>query len=116
MRSTRLGLGAVAALALAAACSKSDQHNVSHDAQDAAKSAGAAFDRAAHDPALKRFGTDVKDMGHDVAQDARRSAAEARAAANSMASDAKHAAHRAGEGTDTRGDHDRQKKDRSAND
>ena len=108
MRPIRIGLGAIAALALAAACSKTDQHDVSHDAQDAAKSARAAFDRAAHDPAVKRVGADVKSMGHDAAQEMRRSAAEAKAAADSMAGDAKHAAHRAGESAD---DHKDRSKD-----
>jgi hypothetical protein len=102
MRSIHLLLGAVAALALAAACSKSDHHDVSHDAQDAAKSARAAFDRAAHDPAIKRVRSDLRKMGHDAAQETRRSAAEARAAANSLASDARQAAHRAGEGANDR--------------
>ena len=87
----------LAALALTAACSKTDQSAMSRDAKDAAQSAKAEAGSIAHDANWQRTQADLKRLGHDVAADTRKGFAEAKGATNSMVHDAQHGAKQAGE-------------------
>ena len=100
MRALRRVLPALAVIAAMTACSKSDQTDVSSDARDAAHSAHAEASKVASDADMKRTEADLKHMGHVAAQDLRKSAAEAKAATNSVVNDAKHAAQTAGDQQD----------------
>lgn len=100
MRATSLALAALAVAAAMTACSKSDRSDMSTDARDAAHSASAEAAKVANDADMKRTAADLKHLGHVAAQDVRKGAAEAKAATNSVATDAQRAVHNAGVGQD----------------
>ena len=93
--------------------SQHDTASVSNDAQAAAHSAKAAVSKVADSPDVKKAESDVKAMGHDAARELRKAGDEAKAAANSLAADAHHAAHGAANGDDQ--DSDKDKKNTSSN-
>jgi|SRR5215831_13580326 len=97
MRAYSRALLAVAAFAALTACSKNDRSDMSSDARDAAHSAHSVVSKVANDADMKRTEADLKHLGHVAAQDVRKGAAEAKAATNSVVSDAQRAAHKAGE-------------------
>ena len=100
MRALSRALLAIAAIAAMTACSESDRSDMSSDARDAAHSASTEATKVANDADMKRTEADLKHLGHVAAQDVRKGAAEAKAATNSMVSDAQRAAHKAGERQD----------------
>jgi hypothetical protein len=100
MRALSRALLAIAAIAAMTACSESDRSDMSSDARDAAHSASTEATKVANDADMKRTEADLKHLGHVAAQDVRKGAAEAKAATNSMLTDAQHAAHKAGERQD----------------
>ena len=100
MRALSRALLANAAIAAMTACSESDRSDMSSDARDAAHSASTEATKVANDADMKRTEADLKHLGHVAAQDVRKGAAEAKAATNSMLTDAQHAAHKAGERQD----------------
>ena len=97
MRATNLALATLAVAAAMTACSKSDRSDMSSDARDAAHSASAVASKVANDADMKRTAADLKHLGHVAAQDVRKGAAEAKAATNSVVTDAQHAVHKASE-------------------
>src|SRR5215472_13562858 len=100
MRAYSRALLAVDAFAALTVCSKNDRSDMSSDARDAAHSAHAVASKVANDADMKRAEADLKHLSHVAAQDVRKGAAEAKAATNSVVTDAQHAAHKAGERQD----------------
>ena len=98
MRRPGRALALLAALTLAAACSKHDQSGVAADAHSASQDAKSAISKVANNPDVKHVAADVKKMGHDAAAELRKTAAEAKTATHQVADDARHATHGAADG------------------
>jgi len=85
----------ILSLALAAACSRHDESKASADLKDAGHNVDSAASKVGQNADVRHVEADFKRAGHDAAQDARKLAAEAKAAAHSLAADSRNAAHQA---------------------
>ncbi len=86
-------IATLAAVALAAACSRGDDHKGADDLQNAGRSAGSAVQGLANNRDVKNVEAGFSKAGHAVAQDARKLAAGAKVEAHKLAGDTRQAAH-----------------------
>jgi hypothetical protein len=79
------------ALGIASGCSRHDNNQVASDLKDAGNSIDRAAVDVAHDPAWKKVGADLHDVGHDMAKDAQATGEKAKGAADDVGAGVKRA-------------------------